>query len=60
MVSVLIVIFSFISVTVNAEMKTFIRDYTYQASEIDSKQSSRIIATEQVKRLLLEELGTYL
>ena len=43
-----------------AEMRTFIRDYTYQASEVDSKQSCRIIATEQVKRLLLEELGTYL
>ena len=43
-----------------AAMKTFIRDYTYQASEVDSKQSCRIIATEQVKRLLLEELGTYL
>jgi hypothetical protein len=43
-----------------AKMKTFIRDYTYQASELDSKQSCRLIATEQVKRLLLEELGTYL
>lgn len=43
-----------------AEMKTFVRDYTYQASEVDSKQSCRIIATEQVKRLLLEEIGTYL
>jgi len=44
----------------DAEMMTFVRDYTYQASEVDSKQSSRLIATEQVKRLLLEELGTYL
>lgn len=44
----------------SAEMKTFIRDYTYQASEADSKQSCRVLATEQVKRLLLEELGTYL
>lgn len=43
-----------------AKMQTFVRDYTYQASEVDSKQSCRIIATEQVKRLLLEELGTYL
>jgi hypothetical protein len=43
-----------------AEMKTFVRDYTYQASEVDSKQSCRLIATEQVKRLLLEEIGTYL
>jgi hypothetical protein len=44
----------------NAEMKTFVRDYTYQASEVDSKQTCRVIALEQVKRLCLEELGTYL
>ncbi len=43
-----------------AESKTFIKEYTYQASEFDSKASSRTIAREQVKRLLLEELGTYL
>lgn len=38
----------------------FVREYTYIAGEADSKLSSRIIALEQVKRLLLEELGTYL
>lgn len=43
-----------------AEQLTFIKEYTYQASEIDSKVSSRTIALEQVKRLLLDELGTYL
>ena len=43
-----------------AETKTFIKEYTYQASEFDSKASCRTIALEQVKRLLLEELGTYL
>ncbi len=43
-----------------AETKTFIKDYTYQASDFDSKMSSRTIALEQVKRLLLEEVGTYL
>jgi tetratricopeptide (TPR) repeat protein len=43
-----------------AGLKTFIKEYTYQASEFDSKTSSRTIALEQVKRLLLEELGTYL
>ena len=43
-----------------AEIRTFIKEYTYQASELDSKASSRIIALEQVKRLLLEELGSYL
>jgi len=39
---------------------TFIKEYTYQASEIDSKVTARAIALEQVKRLVLEELGTYL
>ena len=43
-----------------AETKVFIEEYTYQASEADSKLSSRVIALEQVKRLLLEKLGTYL
>ncbi len=42
-----------------AEKKTFIRDYTYQASEVDSKVSSRTVSLEQLKRLLLEEVGTY-
>ena len=40
--------------------KTFIKEYIYLASDLDSKVSSRAIALEQVKRALLEELGTYL
>jgi tetratricopeptide (TPR) repeat protein len=43
-----------------AETKVFVEEYIYQASEADSKISSRAIALEQVKRLLLEKLGTYL
>jgi tetratricopeptide (TPR) repeat protein len=43
-----------------AETKTFIKEYTYQASEADSKLSSRTVSLREVKRLLLEELGTYL
>ena len=43
----------------SAKTVSYIRDYSYQASEADSKLSSRTIALEQVKRLLLEELGTY-
>ncbi|MCX5826584.1 MAG: hypothetical protein NTV58_01090 [Deltaproteobacteria bacterium] len=43
-----------------AETKTFIKEYTYQASELDSLASSRTIALVHVKQLLLEELGTYL
>ena len=46
--------------TTPAETKTFIKVYTYHASDFDSKMTSRAIALEQVKRLLLEEVGTYL
>jgi tetratricopeptide (TPR) repeat protein len=53
------IIFSLTSLS-HAENKTFVKEYTYQASEIDSKVSCRTIAFEQLKRLLLEELGTYL
>jgi tetratricopeptide (TPR) repeat protein len=42
-----------------AEIKSLVKEYTYQASELDSKPSCRAIALEQVKRELLEELGTY-
>lgn len=44
----------------NARTVHFVKEYNYQASEIDSKVTCRVIALEQVKRLLLEELGTYL
>jgi tetratricopeptide (TPR) repeat protein len=57
------VLFPLILGHVNSAMAsdmTYQRDYSYQASESDSKLSSRTIALEQVKRLLLEELGTYL
>jgi hypothetical protein len=40
-------------------MHTFVRDYTYEASVLDTKETCRIIALDQAKRLLLEELGTY-
>jgi tetratricopeptide (TPR) repeat protein len=43
-----------------AETKIFIKEYTYQASEDDSRNSSRTLALREVKRLLLEELGAYL
>src|SRR5208282_4766663 len=43
-----------------AETVTFTKEYTYQASDFDSRNSCRTLALETVKRLLLEELGTYL
>jgi len=44
----------------SAVTKVFEREYTYQASEADSKLSSRTFSLAEVKRGLLEELGTYL
>lgn len=59
----LFVLFTFLLVvpsTTQAALRAFIKEYTYQASELDSKVTCRTSALEQVKRLLLEELGTYL
>ncbi|MBF0554435.1 MAG: tetratricopeptide repeat protein [Nitrospirae bacterium] len=55
----LVAVFFFVS-TVHADVVTFTKEYTYQASDFDSRNSSRTLALEMVKRLLLEELGTYL
>ena len=46
--------------TTSAKVVTYMKEYNYQAGEADSKLSARTIALEQVKRLLLEELGTYI
>ena len=43
-----------------AAVKEFVREYSYQAMEIDTKETCRIISLEQVKRLILEEIGTYI
>ena len=56
----LMVVFLLFPVQSFAASKVFEREYTYSASEADSKLTCRVIALEQVKRLLLEELGTYL
>lgn len=59
--SVIVLIASLLSANAaSAEIKTFTKEYTYIASDIDSKVSSRAIALEQLKRALLEQLGTYL
>jgi tetratricopeptide (TPR) repeat protein len=46
--------------TLHAQKKTFIRDYTYQASELDSKVSARANATNEMRNILLSEVGQYL
>ena len=43
-----------------ATEKTFVREYTYQASNYDSKVTSRANALEQVKSILLEDIKIYI
>jgi superkiller protein 3 len=43
-----------------AQKKIFVRDYTYQASEDDSRNSARANATTQMRNILLSEVGQYL
>jgi hypothetical protein len=52
-------IFIILISTILLNAKTWVREYTYQASEADSKLTSRAISLEQVKRLLLQEIGVY-
>lgn len=47
------------SSTATAAEQTYVREYTYQASEADSKLSARTIALQEIKRELLNELGTH-
>ncbi len=42
-----------------AAEQTYLREYEYQASEADSKITARAIALQQVKQILLGELGTH-
>jgi len=54
-----IILIQFLLVTLLLNSKTFIREYTYNAGDADSKITSRAIALEEVQRLLLQEIGVY-
>ena len=43
-----------------ANAKIYVRDYTYEANELDTKETSRIIALDQIKYVLLSEIGTHI
>jgi hypothetical protein len=43
-----------------AKKMTFTKDYTYQASDADSKITSRKIASDAMQQILLREIGTYI
>ena len=51
---------SFSQISNERKIRTFLREYTYDASELDSKVSSRVNALIELKRLLLEEVGVYI
>ena len=44
----------------SVQAEVYIEEYTYDASEADSKLSSRAIALDQVNLLLLQEIGTHI
>ncbi len=51
--------FCFVANFTLAAEQTYLREYKYQASEADSKITARAIALQQVKQILLGELGTH-
>jgi antitoxin component YwqK of YwqJK toxin-antitoxin module len=44
----------------NAQKETFVREYTYQASESDSKLTARTAATTEMRNMLLKEIGEFI
>ena len=52
-------IFLLTTITLVAQEKTFVREYTYKANEMDSKLSCRSIAINQLRSTLLNEVGVY-
>lgn len=53
-------LFLFVPTFLQAETITFEEQYIYDASDADSKLTCRAISLLEVKKLLLEKLGTYL
>lgn len=49
----------FIYTSIFCQEKAFIREYTYVAGEMDSKISCRAIATNELRTMLLNEIGVY-
>ena len=59
MKKVLPFLFVILSFSLIAQEKTFIRDFTYNASDLDSKVSCRAISKKELRSLLLDEIGSY-
>ena len=52
-------LFLFIGYPIFSQEKTFEREYTYRASDLDSKISCRAIVVNQLRSMLLNEVGVY-
>ena len=59
MKKLILILFFFFSIGATAQEKTFEREYTYKASEMDSKLSCRAITINQLRSMLLSEIGVY-
>ncbi len=59
LISILFLFYALL-ITSSSFADIYIRSYTYNASEADSKLTCRTIALDQVKLLLLQELGTHI
>ncbi len=59
---VIIMVLMILSLPFNsmATSREFIENYTYSAGESDSKLTCRMVSLIEIKRLLLEKIGTYL
>jgi len=57
---IIIIILVVFNLSLKAQEKTFEREYTYYASEIDSKVSCRAIALNEIRLQLLGEIGLYI
>jgi hypothetical protein len=60
MLKKLLLLIVLIIITTNIHSQTYIREYTYHASESDSKLDARHKSINEIKRLLIEELGAYI
>lgn len=47
-------------ITVSAAMQEYVREYVHHVGDADSKVTSRQISMEEIKVVLLSELGTYI
>lgn len=56
----LVLFFVYVIHTIAAQTRTFVREFTYKASDFDSKMSCRAIVINELRFELLNEVGVYI